>query len=213
MNKRYFRITFLGLLVCLLVVGAASSRLNAQENGVSRSEFHDEMRRLWEDHIVWTRLYIISAIEDLPDTDHVAQRLLDNQDEIGDAIKPFYGDEAGEALTELLREHILGAVDLLAAAKAGDEAVAGAASEAWSANADDIATFLNTANPDNWAEGELAHEMHMHLDLTLQEAQARLAGDYEAEIAAYDEVHAHILRMADVLSEGIASQFPGRFTD
>lgn len=213
MYKRLLRTAGLRFVILLFVIGTTSIFASAQESGVSRADFQDEMRRLWEDHIVWTRMYIISAIEELPDTDLVAQRLLRNQDEIGDAVKPFYGDEAGEALAELLREHILGAVELLQAAKAGDEEAATAASEAWSANADEIAAFLYAANPDNWTEEALAHEMHMHLELTLREAQARLAGDYEAEIAAYDEVHAHILRMADVLSEGIANQFPDQFTD
>lgn len=211
MFKHSFRVTFVGLLVFLLLAGATSTFTSAQESSVSSAAFHDEMRRLWIDHVVWTRLYIISAIEDLPDKDAVAQRLLDNQDDIGDAIAPFYGEEAGEALSALLREHILGAVDLLDAAKAGDADGVSAASDVWSANADEIAAFLNAANPDNWLEDTLAHEMHMHLELTLQEAQARLEGDYAAEIAAYDEVQTHILRMADVLSDGISSQFPDRF--
>ena len=210
MFRHYRPFRLLGLFIILLLIVAAGLT-SAHANTSERSAFHDDMRRLWEDHIVWTRMYIISAVEDLPDTDLVAQRLLDNQTDIGDAIKPFYGDEAGAELTDLLRDHILGAVALLDAAKAGDEATVGAASEAWSANAEEIAAFLHTANPDYWPEDVLAQEMNMHLELTLQEAQARLAGDYAADIAAYDEIHHHILHMADLLSDGIVSQFPERF--
>ena len=85
--------------------------------------FHDAMRQLWEDHITWTRLVIVSAAtlpDALPDLDPTVQRLLRNQDDIGDAIKPFYGDAAGEELSRLLREHITLAAELIAAAKAGD---------------------------------------------------------------------------------------------
>ena len=57
------------------------------------------MRVLWEEHITYTRNYIISALAGLPDTDAVAQRLLRNQDDIGNAIKPFYGDAAGNKLS------------------------------------------------------------------------------------------------------------------
>jgi hypothetical protein len=143
----------------------------------------------------------------------VAERLLRNQDDIGNAVKPFYGDEAGNQLTQLLRDHIMGAVDILTAAKAGDTSGMNAAVEAWRVNADDIATFLNSANPDNWPLEDLKAEMQMHLDLTLQEAQARLGGDFEADIAAYDQVHEHILRLADILSDGIIAQFPDRFSE
>ena len=96
----------------------------AKKDGLSeqRLAFHDEMRRLWEDHITWTRLFIVSATDDLPDTAATTQRLLRNQDDIGDAIKPFYGRAAGERLTALLREHITIAAELLGAAKAGDQA-------------------------------------------------------------------------------------------
>ncbi len=205
-------VRFTGFLIVLMLMAVVPGIATAHDDMLAPSDFHDEMRRLWEDHIVWTRLYIISAVDDLPDTDLVAQRLLDNQTHIGDAIKPFYGDEAGEELTRLLRDHILGAVVLLDAAKAGDEAGVASASEAWSTNADDIAAFLHTANADNWSEDALAHEMHMHLELTLQEATARLQGDYAADIAAYDEVHRHILHMADLLSDGIMSQFPESFS-
>jgi hypothetical protein len=169
------------------------------------------MRQLWEDHIVWTRLYIVSAAAGLPDADQAAQRLLRNQTDIGDAIKPFYGDAAGTQLTALLRGHILTAAKLVGAAKGGDTTAVNAESAAWYANADSIATFLSSANPRNWPVAALQSAMRMHLDLTLKEATARLHGDWAADIAAYDEVHQHILQLADVLSDGIIKQFPSRF--
>ena len=179
---------------------------------MSRAIFHDAMRQLWEDHITWTRLYIVSAAGNLPDADQAAQRLLKNQTDIGDAIKPFYGDAAGERLTTLLRGHILTAAKLIGAAKAGDTAAVSAASGAWYANADSIAVFLSGANARNWPLATLQSAMRMHLDLTLKEATARLHGEWAADIAAYDDVHRHILQMADVLSDGIVKQFAGRFT-
>ena len=178
---------------------------------ISRAAFHDAMRQLWEDHITWTRLYIVSAAAGLPDVTPTAERLLTNQRDIGDAIKPFYGDAAGAGLTALLRGHILTAAKLIGAAKSGDTAAVSSATAAWYANADSIATFLSFANPRQWPVATLRAAMKMHLDLTLQEATARLHGDWAADIAAYDAVHRHILQMADVLSDGIIKQFPSRF--
>lgn len=176
-----------------------------------RAGFHDAMRKLWEDHVTWTRLYIVSAEAGLPDAGPTAERLLQNQTAIGNAIKPFYGEAAGQRLTALLRQHILTAADLVTAAKAGNAAAVQAASGRWYANADSIADFLSGANPASWPQATLRAEMRHHLDLTLQEAQARLAGDWAADIAAYDAIHQHILAMADVLSAGIMAQFPKQF--
>jgi hypothetical protein len=211
MIQRRHRLMVVGTLLVLLIALGAAATASAQDERLSPLEFQNQMRQLWEDHIVWTRMYIVSVVEELPDAEFVAQRLLANQDTIGEAVKPFYGDEAGNQLSLLLRDHILGAVALLDAAKAGDADAAEAASEAWYANADDVAEFLHGANADHWSRDDLAHEMQMHLDLTLQEAQARLTGDYAADIAAYDEIHHHILHMADILSDGIIQQFPERF--
>jgi len=170
--------------------------------------FHDGMRKLWEDHITWTRLFIVSFAAGLPDTDLTAQRLLQNQTNLGNAIKPFYGDAAGRHLTALLRDHILIAADLLQAAKAGNSAGVADASARWYANADEIATFLHQANPDEWPLDEMKLMMRKHLDLTLAEAVARLHADWPADIAAYEQVHHEILQMADMLSVGIIHQFP-----
>jgi len=175
----------------------------------SRAAFHDGMRQLWEDHIVWTREFIVSFAAEGADLSAVTDRLLRNQDDIGDAVKPFYGDAAGEQLSALLREHILGAAALLDAAKNGGDVQA--ASDAWYANADAIAEFLAAANPKAWPVDEMKAMMKDHLDLTLSEAVNRLQGNYAEDIAAYDAIHVQILHMADMLSDGIMAQFPSKF--
>ena len=149
--------------------------------------------------------------EDSPSLDSSVQRLLQNQVDIGDAIKPFYGEEAGEQLTALLTDHILIAAEILVAAKSNDTTALEDAVERWYANADDIAEFLNAANPKHWPLEEMKAMMREHLDLTLEEAVAYLEGDYEASVAAYDEVHLQALEMADMLSLGIIKQFPNKF--
>jgi hypothetical protein len=165
----------------------------------------------WEDHVTWTRLAIVSFAADLPDLDPTLGRLLQNQDDIGAAIAPFYGSEAGQALADLLHEHILGAVDVLVAARDADNAALTAALDAWYVNGDEIADFLHTANPRFWPQEEMRMMMRHHLDHTLAEGAARLQGDFAADIAAYDEIHLQILEMADMLSSGIIRQFPQNF--
>ena len=176
--------------------------------------FHDAMRKLWEDHVTWTRLFIVSAAtlpDNLPDTGPTADRLLANQDDIGNALRPFYGDEVGDAVTALLREHILVAADIIAAAKAEDDAAVTAAVDTWYVNANQIADALNGINPKHWPQDEMRAMMKAHLDRTLDEALARLDGRYADDIDAYEQIHADILEMADMLSDGIIAQFPDQF--
>jgi hypothetical protein len=187
-----------------------SSAVPAAEKA-ARAEFQDEMRKLWEDHVTWTRLAIVAFVDESDGFGAAADRLLRNQTDIGDAIKPFYGEAAGNQLTALLRDHITIAVELLQAARAGDDAAFERARTAWYANSDDIADFLAAANPKYWPQETMRHSMRMHLDQTLAEASHELSGQYAASVADYDEIHDHILAMADVLSSGIIRAFPHRF--
>lgn len=201
-------------LVCAAIAVAAPSAHHGTRPAAAAARqlaFHDGMRKLWEDHITWTRLAIVSFAAGLPDLPATEQRLLRNQVDIGNAVKPYYGVRAGNRLTALLRRHILGAVALLQAAKSGDGAAISRAGAAWYANGRQIADFLHSANPSNWSRKAMRRMMKVHLDETLKEAQDRLAGRFAADIRDYEAVHRHILEMADMLSGGIIRQFPARF--
>ena len=191
---------------------AAGARAAQQ---IDRQTFRETMRQLWEDHITWTRLVIVSKVtlpDDLPDLNVTVERLLQNQVDIGNAIEPFYGTAAGDQLTALLTGHIVTAADILAGAKAGDTAAVDEAIAAWYQNGNEIAVFLSTANPRFWPLHEMDHMMREHLEITLAEAVARLEGRHADDVEAYEEVHRQILAMADMLSDGIIRQFPQRFS-
>jgi hypothetical protein len=222
--QRFVRIGLVaGALALSTAIGAVAASSSAPPTHAdhavtagraSREAFAADMRKLWEDHITWTRLYIVSAAtlpDQLPDIGPTAERLFANQADIGDAIAQFYGRAAGDQLTALLTEHIALAAEAIDEAKAGNDAGLQDALDRWYANADEIAQLLSDANPRNWPFAEIRAHMREHLDLTLAEAVARLQGDYPADIAAYDKVHLQILEMADMLSDGIIAQFPGDF--
>jgi hypothetical protein len=191
--------------------GAHASVMAMPHVSSKAANFRATMSKLWEDHIVWTRMVIVDFAARLPDLKTAEARLLRNQTDIGNAIKPFYGAAAGNRLTSLLRTHILEAVPVLVAAKAGDKAKLTEALDAWYANARQIAVFLSRANPRNWPLQMTNTMMRRHLALTTKEATARLEGNWSADTAAYDQVHAEILKMADMLSSGIIRQFASRF--
>ena len=178
--------------------------------GTKQMSLQLALRRLWSDHVIWTRDYIVAAIADAPGAPAVAGRLLANQEHIGRAIVPFYGEQAGEALTGLLKEHIMVAVDLIEAAKASDQEKFADADRRWDQNARDIASFLSSANP-NWPEHDVLDLLSQHLKLTKDEATARLHQRWEDDIEAFDQIFTEILTVADVLYTGIVKQFPDRF--
>lgn len=174
---------------------------------IDECQLRTDLRKLWEDHITWTRVYMISALANLPDQSAAASRLLQNQKDIGDAFKPFYGNAAGNQLSKLLTEHILIAVKIILAAKSGNNTDFMNALADWYANADEIAAFLHAANPDNWGLAEMKQMMKLHLDYTAEELTARLNGNWSADVMAYDKIHNEILMMADELASGLANQF------
>ena len=174
-------------------------------------DLKSDMRKLWEDHILWTRNVIFNIVDELPGTAQAVNRLLQNQVDIGNAIKPYYGNNAGNQLIALLNDHITIAADLLNALDEGNTTAFNNSWALWVANADAIAAFLSAANP-NWPLSEMRAMMHDHLNATAAEAQARKTGNYANDVIAFETVHLQILEMADMLTEGIIKQFPSRFS-
>ncbi|MFS0556748.1 glycosyltransferase [Brevibacillus sp. 179-C9.3 HS] len=207
------------LLMCVALLGvpgmaeAKESQGNVQQTECIKPKevkLQGDMRKLWIDHMIWTRGYLVSALAGLEDQEKVLARLLKNQVDIGNAIKPYYGEEAGKKLAELLTEHIVIAGKIIDAAKKGDQGTLDKLNKEWFRNADDIAKFLSSANP-NWPEKDIKEMMYTHLKLLSENLQARLQKNWEADIAAFDKGVDHIIAMADVLTAGIIKQFPNQF--
>ena len=174
---------------------------------MTQEDLRVNMRSLWDEHVGYTHSYIVSAVANMPDADVIAQRLLRNQDDIGNAIVPFYGKEAGAKLTSLLREHIMIASDIVKYAKMNNKTEMTSAQNKWSTNAEQIATFLSGANP-NWSKKDCADMLNQHLGYVADQLTARLNKQWSNDIKTYDQGHQHMMMFADFLSDGIAKQFP-----
>lgn len=164
-------------------------------------------RQLWIEHVLWTRDFIKSDLSSLEDKDVVLERLLKNQDDIGNSIKPYYGEEAGNKLAVLLREHIEVAVQVVDTAKVGNKADLDKYNKLWYENAGQIADFLNSANP-NYSNKTLKDMLHKHLQSITDQAVARVNKDWKSNIESYDKGQEHMINFDDVLSNGIIKQLP-----
>jgi hypothetical protein len=149
----------------------------------------------------------VAAVAGDPSAPTALNRLMKNQEDIGNAIRPFYGDAAGAKLTQLLKDHISIAGELVTAAKAGDQNKQSDADRRWHANADQIATFLAGANP-HWTRDALLGMLNNHLSLTTHEAVARLQRNWADDQTTFDNIYSQAMEMADALSEGIIKQYP-----
>jgi phage terminase Nu1 subunit (DNA packaging protein) len=163
-------------------------------------------RELWEQHVMWTRSFIISAAENLGDLDFVTERLLRNPSDFANVFCKFYGEKKADKLKELLTDHLLIAADLVNAAKRGDSARASELEKKWYENADDIAAFLNAINP-YWSTKQWQKLLYEHLRMTQEEALLRLNGRYAEDIRMYDLIEEEALKMADYMTWGIIRQF------
>jgi hypothetical protein len=169
-----------------------------------------DMQKAWIDHTIWTRSYIVSAMTNRPDRQDVLERLLRNQQDIGNLFKPYYGEAAGNRLADLLRKHIVIAGDIVEAAKAGNQQEVDRLQKLWSENAGEIAGFLSGLNP-NWDRKTLQQMLQTHLDLITEIVIQCLRGNWKADIAATDKNEIHMIRLADFLTDGIVKQFPEKF--
>jgi len=172
----------------------------------SALESHDLWRKLWEDHVTWTRVVIISTLDNLAGNDTYIARLLQNYEDMEDALAPYYGDDA-EELGDLIKDHLVIAEEILVAARDGDTAGQADATARWYANAHDIAVKMSEMNPQYWPLSMNDPMWKEHLDLTLAEAVDHLTGNYTGEVEAYDQIVDLALEMADFMSNGVMLQF------
>jgi LysM repeat protein len=181
--------------------------------GVSANEMNlrETLRKLWMEHVEWTRMAIISTAADLPDYNPVSARLLRNATDMAAALMPLYGEAAATGFGNLLHEHLTIASQLVSAAKNGNTAAVQSAERAWYANADKIAEYLNRINPYISKE-DFRKMLYNHLAMTKVEALARLQHNYVNDIALYDQIESQALTMADAMASGIVKQFPGSYT-
>lgn len=196
----------------VIPVSEAMNQPRRADHCISQAEvdYRKEMIALWEEHVAWTRMAIISLTFDLPDIEFVTARLLQNATDMGNMFRKLYGEEAAKTYAHLIQEHLLLAADLVKASLAGDEQAAMTAEQKWYANADQIAAFLSSVNP--YLPEDVVREMfYQHLDLTKQEAVFMINMDYQKDIEVYDKIEKQAREMADTITDAMVKLYPNMF--
>lgn len=204
------------VVIAILLVLEFIRRPRKNRSGMTSPQYDKKeqlriaLRELWDAHTDRTRFYILSALHDLPDKKYALDYLMRNQEDIGNAIGAYYGAEAGAQLTALLKDHIAIAGQIIDAVHKGNTQAIPGLDAQWEKNADQIAAFLASANP-NWGLVDMQKMMRKHLELTTSEVLAHAQGRYLDDAQAFDKVVAEILMMSDMITAGIIAQFPSRF--
>ena len=191
--------------------GAAVPASAVSPRTTAQIGLYTAMHQLWSQHMEWTYATVDAFFHNQKSLQPTLHRLLQNQRDIGAAIVPFYGQTAGDKLTNLLLTHINDAVPVLQAAQSGDSAALNKAMNAWYANAKQIADFLSAANPRNWPTSATEPMLKEHITQTTAYSVDLLKGNYAQAITDYGKAEQHMAMLADVLSKGIIAQFPRKF--
>ena len=166
----------------------------------------NELRKLWMEHVMWTKLFVVSAIAELPDLEVTTKRLLRNPSDFANILEIFYGKEKAETFRGLLEEHLKIAASIVENAKQGKEKAVEQYSKLWYSNADQIAAFLASVNPC-WSEEEWKNLLYDHLRMNTDMVVTRLTGEYIKDSIISDMLIEQALAMADVMTAGIIKRF------
>lgn len=178
---------------------------------ITYQDFRVEMRNLWADHMEWTFSTVDAFFHDADGLGAKLNRLLLNQQEIGDAVMPFFGQEPGDKLAALLTEHIEDAVPVLTAAQAGDDAELAEALDEWYANAQEVGDHFAQLNPKDWAQPHMRDMWKTHITQTVDYSVALMIGDRDQALDDYQLAYDHMMDMSDLISHGIGEFFPDKF--
>jgi hypothetical protein len=199
------RMLTIGQILCL-----PGATVSSGDTAISESVLGKYLRTLWEQHVFWTRLFIISAVFNLPDIQPVTDRLLRNPRDFAAALTPFYGAAGASKFSDLLTAHLTIAAQLVKAAMQSDAATVSRLQQKWHSNADDIAAFLGSINP-HWPREEWRRLLDEHLAMTTQEVVDFVGRRYADSVSVFDRIEKEALEMADLMTTGLVHQFPGSF--
>lgn len=177
---------------------------------INQVNLMEQMNLIWLEHILWTRMLLISIASNLQDLDATQTRLLQNPKDTANIFKKYYGNNTADTIQKLLTEHLVIGKNLIVALKNNNEKLAKELNNKWYKNADEMAIAFSSINPF-YPREQLRQMLYKHLSLTTDEINARLKKDFSADIKAYDMVQKEILYMANFFSNGIVRQFPNLF--
>jgi hypothetical protein len=137
-----------------------------------------------------------------------------NAKAIGHSIDPFYGQAAGGKFAALFVGHYSGVKDYMKAAFGnnfkGSATLKKSALDKVTKNANEIAAFLSSANP-NLPKGTVYGLLVTHAQQHIMFIDATAKKNWPGEADMWEPMVKHIYTISDAVAEAIAKQFPDKF--
>lgn len=176
-----------------------------QEPMEMMQSLQERMRLAWLSHVYWTRMYLMSVASDGKDQQETEERLLETADEIVDVFASRLPVNVVRQLRNLLIEHIEIGGEIIQALKTGNMENYDGLVKEWYSNANQIATLLGEQNPF-FAGRDTRNMLLNHLDLTREEIEHQVNGEYEQSIDVFRDVEQQALAMADYFARGLLAR-------
>jgi hypothetical protein len=215
--KKSLLIGLLAAVGIALVFATAPSFAKAKPSACIETSKATELklafRDLWMDHIYWVRNVVLETKYGDETAAKVAEdRVVQDAKSIAAAITPYYGSEASDKLFGLLAGHYGAIKEYMNASFTGNKMAADTAADMLKKNADEIAVFLSSANP-NWSRNTLASALLAHGGHHMTEINEISKKDFSGDANTWEAMKGHVYVIAGVLSDGIVKQFPDRFRE
>ena len=183
--------------------GGSNETESEREDSILR--LNEDMRLAWLNHVYWTRMYLMSAVADNADQQAVEERLLETADEITDVFARYLPIATTRQLRNLLTEHIEIAGQIIQALKAKNMSDYDALVKEWYRNANQMAALFANYNP-YFESRETRNMLLNHLDLTREEIEHQVNGEYEQSIDVFRDVEQQALAMAVYFARGLLAR-------
>lgn len=181
-----------------------------REDPKAMNDFLADSRYVWDEHVFYTRNAIISILENLADAEYVTNRLIENQNNIGNLMRPYYSADVVDEYVSLLKDHIALVAEFAKAVR--DKKDIMPIQSQMQSNSAAIVSFLNTADPNRWSTTVVNNLWSKHMDYTAQQVMSRVNKEWLTDIAAADENHKVITEFADLFGNGIVFQNLEKFS-
>lgn len=213
MLKNMFKMVLVLTAVTLVVASPsfAKSKIHMSKEAPKAVELREDLRDLWVGHVFWVRnVVLMTNLGDAAAAKVAEEMAVKNARAIADAIIPFYGQPAADKLFGLLAGHYGAVKEYMTVCYANDKEGKDAAVVKIKKNAEEIATFLSSANP-NWPKAALVSLLFAHGAHHVAQIDAFAEKNYTAEAQAWDAMIKNVNTIADALGKGIVKQFPKKF--
>ena len=186
----------------------------ATPNPAKVAELKMALRDLYFNHVFWVRDLVVSTrLGEKAAVSEADEYGLKNAKAIGRSIAPFYGQAAGEKFATLFVGHYSAVKTYMNAAFAnhykGNATLKKAALDKLTKNANEIAVFVSSANP-NLPKATVYGLLVAHAQQHIKAIDATAKKDWSGEADMWDPMVKHIYTLSDALADGIAKQFPDK---